>query len=265
MLKKLKAPKYTDSEIKRFLESEVHREGILSKKELEILERVMIINRPFRIIKLKMSEIGSNSNLELESSSLIDEDLAASIPDTNHLFLLWRPRLMALLDHHTEEIEEVDPYPGNEGAVRRIVDAMLSLRFQAQEEDDELRPQIRSLQADPLTTIAFVVPRSPGGIRREEKILEERKEGHSYILASSLVTNCKPRNLIKHADIGERIYVETIVAEYRHLENNSTRLLFLETPGSSSLKEAKKAAGALTRICEIYSDCKSNFQDSFLM
>jgi hypothetical protein len=265
IVKKLKAPAYTDEEINAFLLSEIQREGTFSKKDVEVLERVMVLNRPFRKISLKLRDIGSSSSVEKESASLVDEDLAGSIPDTNHLFLLWRPRLATLLDQQTEEIDEADPYPGNEVVVKEIIDDLLSLRWQAQEEDEEMRRKIRSLQADPLTTIAFVVPRSPGGIRREEKILNERKEGHSYVLASSLVTNCKPGNVIHAAEVGERIYVETVVAEFRHLEKDTTRLLFLETSGSSSLKEAKKAATALTRICQLYSDCKSSFQDSFSM
>ncbi|MFW9769598.1 MAG: hypothetical protein ACFFF9_14570 [Candidatus Thorarchaeota archaeon] len=265
MLKKLKTPPYTGEEIITFLESEIHREGVFSKKDVEFLERVMTIQRPFRMVRLKLSGYGSDSGVEDESASAIDEDLAGSIPDTDHQFLLWRPRLTALLNQHIEEFDEVDPYPGNEKSVKRVLDQMLSLRLQAQEDDEELRPMIRSLQSDPLTSIAFVVPRSPGGIRREEKILAERKEGHSYILASSLVTNSKPAQIIHSAEVGERIYVETVVAEYRHLGDNSTRLMFLETAGSSSLGEAKKAAGALTRICQLYSDCKSSFQDSFSM
>jgi hypothetical protein len=265
MLKRLKAPEYTNDEINRFLESEIQREGLLSKRAVESLERVMILNRPFRIVRLKMSEIGSDSGVVMESSSLVDEDLAGSIPDTNHVFLLWRPRLASLLDKQIEMVDIPDPYPGKEKAAKGIVDEMLSLRLQAQEEDEEFKQKIRSLQADPLTTIAFVVPRSPGGIKREQKILDERKEGHSYIFASSLVTNCKPGHIIQSAQIGERVYVETVVAEYRNLEDSSRRLLFLETSGSSSLREAKKSAGALTRICQLYSECKVWFQDSFSM
>lgn len=264
-MKKFKARDYTDDVINKFLESKIQQEGLLSKRVLESLERVTVLYRPFRRITLKMDGVDSNSGLGKTSSSLIDEDFAGSITDPDHMFLLWRPRLANLFEEDIYEDEKIDQYPGNEEAVQGVLDELVRLRWKGQEQDEELRPQLRSLQADPLSTIAFIVPRSPGGIRREDKILEERKGSHAYVIAASLVTNCKPRDVILKAEIGERVYVETIVAEYRKIENDETRLLLLETPGTSSLRDAQKSGMAITRICKLYKTCYKHIQDSFLM
>ena len=262
-MKKLKAREYTDDVVNEFLESEIQKEGLLNKRALESFERYMVLNRPFRRITLTIDRSVSDSGLEKTSSSLIDEDFAGLITDTDHMFLLWRPLLTKLLKEGINEDEEIDQYPGNEKAVREVLDELIRLRWRGQERDEDLRPKLRSLQADPLSAIAFIVPRSPGGIRREEKLLGELGDSHAYVLASSLVTNSYPRDVILSCEIGERVYMETIVAEYRNIKNNAIRLLLLETPGTHSLREAKKRAGALNRICQLYEACYNRIRDSF--
>ncbi len=194
---------------------------------------------------------------------MIDEVLTGSITDPDHRFLLWRPRLVNLNEESfTEEMEE-NQYSGLEESVQEVVDEMVQLRLKGQEKDDEMRLKIRSLQADPLSSIAFIVPRLPGGIRREEKLLDERKWSHAYVIASSLVSNCSPKEVILSAELGTRVYVETVVAEYRKIENDETRLLIIETPGTSTLRDAQKAGSALTRICQLYKTCFDRIQDSY--
>ncbi|MHA2024806.1 MAG: hypothetical protein ACW98U_02800 [Candidatus Thorarchaeota archaeon] len=260
-MKKFKTSEYTDYQINEFLESEIKTEGLLAKRNVELLERVSILYRPFRHIILRIT--GTVPGSEKTTSSLIDEDFAGFINDPDHKFLLWRPRLASIYEESIVEDEEPDEYPGNVKAVQEILDELVSLRWKAQEEDDELRPKLRSLQADPLSTIALIVPRSPGGLRREEEILEKRKGTHAYVLASSLVTNCSPRDIILSAEIGERAYVETIAAEYRDIESNTTRVLILETPGTKSFLDAKKAARASVRICQLYDSCYEKILESF--
>jgi hypothetical protein len=264
-VKKFKVRDYTDDVVNRFLESEIQKEGLLNKRALESFERYMVLNRPFRRITLTIDGLGSDSSLGKTSIALIDEDFAGLITDTDHMFLLWRPRLVELLKEGINDDEEIDQYPGNEKAVQEVLDELIRLRWRGQERDEDLKPKLRSLQADPLSAIAFIVPRSPGGIRREEKLLGELGDSHAYVLASSLVTNSSPRDVILSCEIGERVYVETIVAEYRNIESNATRLLLLETPGTSSLREAKKKAGALMRICQLYESCYNRIHERFLM
>ncbi|MFW9805534.1 MAG: hypothetical protein ACFFFK_02235, partial [Candidatus Thorarchaeota archaeon] len=165
---------------------------------------------------------------------------------------LWRPRLASFdIEDVNEDIVEID----NTESIQQVVDDLILHRWNGQELDDELRPKLRSLQADPLTTITLIVPRSPYGLKREEKILAERSEIHSYVIASSLVTNCSTKDIILSSEIENRVYVETVSAEFRNLLDNSSRMLFLEIPGSDSLQDAQKSGKALTRICELYPDC----------
>ena len=262
-MKKVKARDYTDDVINDFLESEVQKEGLLKRRPLESFERFIVLNRPFRPITLTLDGVDSDSGLGKTASSLIDEDFAGLITDTDHMFLLWRPRLAKLFGGSVNKEEEIDQYRDNKKAIQDVLDELIRLRWKGQERDEELRPKLRSLQADPLSAIAFIVPRSPGGIRREEKLLTELGDSHAYVLASSLVTNCSPRDIIISCEIGERVYVETVVAEYLNVENNTTRLSFLETSGTKSLREANKAAGALLRICQLYESCKRKIEQSF--
>ncbi|MFW9810571.1 MAG: hypothetical protein ACFFE6_14430 [Candidatus Thorarchaeota archaeon] len=262
-MKKLKGPSYTDKQINDFLISETCSEGLIKKTALEKLERVMILYRPFRIVSLVVSGLESNADHRKTTHSLIDEDFAGNFTDENHMFLLWRPRLANLIEETVEDDGDLDQYPGNEVAVKDVLDELLLLRWKGQEENEELRSKLRSLQVDPISSIAFVVPRSPGGIRREEEILEKRKATYAYVVASSLVVNCTPKEIVVSAEVGERVYIETIVAEFRNLENDSARLLLLETPGTTSLSEAKKAAGALNRLCQLYEKCFKRVQESF--
>ena len=262
-MKEVKARDYADDVFIKFLESEIEKEGLVKRRALESFERFIVLNRPFRNITLTLNGVKSDSGLGKTTNSLIDEDFAEFVTDTDHMFLLWRPRLAKLVTEGISEDEKIDQNTGNEKAVQAVLDELIRLRWIGQEKDDELRPKLRSLQADPLSAIAFVVPRSPGGIRREEKILEELRDSHAYVLASSLVTNCSPRDIILSYEIGERVYVETIVAEYRNIESDTKRLLLLETSGTKSLPEARKAAGAITRICQLYESCFSQIEQSF--
>ncbi|MHA2178196.1 MAG: hypothetical protein ACXAAK_07580 [Candidatus Thorarchaeota archaeon] len=254
-MKTIKGPEYSDGVINRFLESEINQEGLLSKRNLESLERVHVYGRPFRQITLV-----SNSKT---SYSLIDEDFAGMIDDSDHQFLLWRPRIADLNEESFKVDDKIDPYSGNEDAVNKVLNDHLQQRWEGQEQDEELRGELRTLQADPLSSIAFIVPRSPGGLRREEKLLDQRKTSHAFVLASSLVTNSSPKSVIHSTEIGARVYIETIVAEYRNLDNDETRLLLLETSGTSSLKDAQKAGVALTRICHLYKQCYDRIVESF--
>ena len=92
-------------------------------------------------------------------------------------------------------------------------------------------------------------------------MLDERKWSHAYVMASSLVSNCSPKDVVLSAELGTRVHIETVVAEYRKIENGETRLLLLETPGTLTLRDAQKAGSAITRICQLYKTCSDRIQD----
>ncbi len=252
-MKVFEAPVYSNKELTKFFEGQKLKEGVINKKSLETLEEVRIVHRPFR--KITWSLEAPTGSADKKSVSFIDERLCSQIDDSDHRFLLWRPRYATLKITETEESEIEQPETEDLDSVKKVVDDLMLHRWNGQELDDELRPKLRSLQADPLTSIALIVPRSPYGLKREETILVERKEVHSFVLASSLVTNSDSKDIMVSADIGEWVFVETAMANYRHMKDDSSRLLFLETPGSGSLRDALKSGRALARICDLYPDC----------
>jgi hypothetical protein len=257
-VKVFEAPEYSKDELTKFFEREIKKEGLLSKKKLETLDSVQVIHRPFRRIKFELDTTTGPKT----SVSFIDEQLSSSISDGDHRFLLWRPRLA---DYGISDSEVASQEGDNTDAINEVVDELILHRWNGQELDDELRPKLRSLQADPLTTIAFIIPRSPHGLKREETILAERTEIHSFVVASSLVTNSSPKDIMISAEIGEQVHVKTIVAEFRNVATNGTRLLCLETPGRGSLQDAKKSGKALTRISELYPECREIIVQSYVL
>ncbi|MFX1482341.1 MAG: hypothetical protein ACFFCP_04045 [Promethearchaeota archaeon] len=235
----------------------------MSRRKVETLDRVLVLYRPFRRITFTMSTNDTSTGVTKTSTSLIDEDFASISKDPDHMLLLWRPRMASLIES-VEENDKPDPYPGNQEAVNRVIDELVQLRQRGQEEDDELRPHLRSLQADPLSSVSFLIPRSPGGIRREEEILENRRETHAYVLAASLVTNSALNDRIESKEIGERIFIETIVAEFKDLKSGKSRIVLIETPGSKTMNEAEKTSSALNRLCSLYDECYNRILDSFI-
>ncbi|TFH03324.1 MAG: hypothetical protein E4H14_16860 [Candidatus Thorarchaeota archaeon] len=256
-MKVFETPDYSHEELTKYFEGQIKTEGIISKRNLETFEGIRDFYRPFRKITMIM-ESPLNSEEKI-STSYVDEQLSSIINDSSHRFLLWRPRYanLSVLDADSS-IGEYSMSDNSE-AVKRMVDDMILQRWNGQELDEELRPKLRDLQADPLSAIALIIPRSPHGLRREETILAERKETHAYVLASSLVTNCSSKDIMVSAEIGERVSVRTILAEYHDISNDNKRLLFLETPGSDSLRDAQKSGYALTRIYDLYPDGKYSF------
>jgi len=252
-VKVFEAPDYNIEALTKYLEGQIRKEGIIKKRNLETLEDIRVVLRPFRRI---IWELESASESERKRSiSYIDEQLSSSISDSDHRFLLWRPRYsdLGLVEKDTSEVcySRID----NTEAVEKVVEDLIFHRWNGQTLDAELRPKLRSLQADPLSAIALIIPRSPYGLKREETILAERKEIHSFVLASSLVTNCSPKDIMVSAEVSERVFVKTFTAVFRDGSHDTVRLLHLETPGSASLRDAQKSGLALTRLCKLYPEC----------
>jgi len=220
------------------------------------LEKYQVVYRPFKRVTLNMT--GKRSNDTMQKDSLIDAELAPLIQDDDHRMLLWRPRYSSSStiideDFHEPEIDSV--------AVQSVIDDMMEKRWYAQEYDDEMKPKLRRLQADPLSTISIILPRTPGGLKKEQALIEDRKTWHAYIFATSLVTNCSPKNIITSSDIGSTVLVETIIATYQE-DDESKQILALETPNTRSFKDTIKAGKALTRLCELYVECRDIVSNS---
>ena len=250
----LKADWLNKVDLEEILQKKAKTTGLLTKKPIETLESYKVVYRPFKRVTLNITglRVGDTS----KTVSLIDEELAPLIQDSDHRLLLWRPNYSNLRTIADDTIELDKELDSNEDSLQGIIDDMMEERWTSQELDEEMRPKLRRLQADPLTTISIILPRFPGGLRKEQLILEERKASHAYILATSLVTNCSPRDIITSVDISERVFIETIIAIYRAIDGTS-RLLLLESPGTNSLNGAVKAGMALTRLCKLYGNCRN--------
>ncbi len=232
------------------LQKQAKSTGFRSKNPIEKLESYRVALRPFRKIILNVTK--SQSDESFQAYSLFDEELFPYVTDDSHQMLLWRPtRSEAKCTSEDMDFESsID-----KEALQNIIDEILEKRWQFQEHNEELRPKLKRLQLDPLAAVTFLVPRTPGGIRKEQAIIDDRKESHAYVLATSLLTNTSPKDIITSADIGDLVLIETIIAEYKAEDGNS-RLLALETPGTKSFTEAIKAGKALTRLCELYGECR---------
>jgi len=259
-LKVFEALEYTTDELKEFFEKQIRREGILKRRDLEVLDDIQLVQRPFRKILWKLENPSGSE--EKVRCSFIDEELASMIRDSDHRFLLWRPRYAILQINESEDSVDI-PSIDNADAVQEVVDELVLLRWKGQELDDELKPRLRNIQADPLSAIALIVPRTPYGLKREAKILEERRDIHSFLIASSLVMNCSPKDIVTSVNIGERVFVKTIIVKFREFSNEMSRMLYLETPGASSLRDAQKSGLALKRICDLYPDYGELMEKSF--
>lgn len=249
----LKANWLNKVDLEELLQKKAKTKGLLTKKPIETLERYEVVYRSFRRVTLNITGLGIGDTSQ--TVSLIDEELAPLIQDSDHRILLWRPKYSNLRTVVNESIELEKEFDSNEDSLQTIIDDMMEERWTSQELDEEMRPKLRRLQADPLTTISIILPRSPGGLRKEQVLIDERKASHAYILATSLVTNCSPKDIITSANVGERVLVETIIAIYRANEGTS-RMLAMESPGTNSLNEAVKSGKALTRLCILYGDCR---------
>ena len=251
-MKVFETPNFADDTVTRFFEGKIQTSGVFKRTPLERLESVRTTYRPFRKVVFKLE--GTMGSEVKTATSFADEQLSSQIKDDDHRFLLWRPLYASLKFLEEPEKEVNESIIDQSKYTQEIVNTLLLHRWNSQELDDELAPKLRSLQADPLVSVAFIIPRSPYGLKHEQRILSKRAEVHSFVLASSLIANCAPKDIIVSGEVCEQVFVKTIIAEYRNVSSDNLRILILETPGSNLLREALRSGQALTRICELYPD-----------
>lgn len=236
--------------VESFLQSRVRHEGLIRRKPMEELTRFEILWRPFREVLFKV--VNMTGEPESPSISLVDESLGRIVKETDHRMLLWRPKYSQVPLRQIEQADDVMVDKNSQTSVESVIDEIITKRKESQEFDDEIGPELRRAQADPIGTIALIVPRSPGGVRREKKMLEDRSPSHAYVLASSLVTNTSPKDIITSATLGRLAYVHTVIVEYESLDDGCMRHVALEAANASTLTEAEVSGKPLTRLCELY-------------
>ncbi|TFF91935.1 hypothetical protein EU546_08020 [Candidatus Thorarchaeota archaeon] len=246
--------------LQAFLQSRVRTEGIVRRRPLEELGRYLTVWRPFREVKLGLADI--RGKRLTPAVTFIDENLGAKVVDPNHRMLLWRPRYSGISTKETDHDDEAVMADDIPPSVSSVVDELTEKRRESQEFDEEIGPELRKAQADPIGTIALIVPRPPAGVRREREMLEERSPLHAYLLASSLVTNTNPRDIIKSVQIGRRVFAHTVIAKYRRIAVDEVRYLSLEAANASSLREAEVSGRPLTRLLDLYPIAGSLLKES---
>ncbi|TFG33312.1 hypothetical protein EU527_08410 [Candidatus Thorarchaeota archaeon] len=252
-MKETKPDKMNSTDLEMFLEEQIKSEGILKKRPIEILESYKTIRRPFRKITLHTTEI--STDYQKKAYSFIDENLAILVQNQDQRMLLWRPNYARLESDTLNGMLIEDESQSAHEDIQRIIDDILELRWNIQLLDDEMKPKLKRIQADPLSAIAFILPRAPTSRKHEQKLLEKTRGSNAFILATSLVTNTSQKEIIISADVGKRVLVSTAIANYRG-NDDSQRMLALEFPKPCTLYEAMKNGSALTRLCTINSDCR---------
>ena len=227
--------------------------GFLSKKPIETLIDYRVVYRPFRRVTIETESSAANEHRQVQT--LIDEEMAPLVADQDHRMLLWRPRYSDIDTVEHDDTEDTKGFIASDAELQQVVDDMLARRCACQALDEEYRPKLKRLQADPLSALSIVLPRRVGSLKREQTLIDERKESHAYILASSLITNSSPQDILVSSTLGERVFVETLIACYETAETLK-RLLVFETPNASSFDESMKAGKALTRLCDICNECR---------
>jgi hypothetical protein len=196
-----------------------------------------------------------------DHSSLLDEQLAGVVTDPNEQLLLWRPQYVSLLQiSNSDDAKAAQKRINPDEALQSTVDTFIKKRQMSQLTLSDINPALRKVQSGIITAFGAFIPRTPARRHQERELVEDRKAAQSFLLASSLLSNCPEDYLIHQGILEEQIGVETFVAKYTHKDTQSQRLLVLETAGARSLEEAQKNGQALSRLCLLNSTCRNLLQ-----
>ncbi|NHJ13480.1 MAG: hypothetical protein EAX95_07370 [Candidatus Thorarchaeota archaeon] len=231
-----------------FLEGKIRTKGILKKEPIEELRISSFYWRPFRIVEWITSE-GQGSN-----ASVVDESLAIPELESNEDLLLWRPNYASIAATKGDGLKEE---ASDSDGLLQLIQNLVQKRLDAQERLAELEPEVRRIQADRRAAAGVLLPRTPGGLRKDAAVMERRQPDHGLLLATSIVMNVPNSVMVKDFTLGERVYVGTVSAVFIDNESSEERDLHLESPGAASLSAALKNASGLTRICSINGNCRA--------
>ncbi|MHA1902652.1 MAG: hypothetical protein ACW99V_03320 [Candidatus Thorarchaeota archaeon] len=253
------------NDVEPFFLKKRKRKGILQKQNLEEVRVFEPIWRPFRFIHFSATLI--EKERPIKAVSLIDETIAQIAKKDESQFLLWRPRYYEIEATDLPEVEPINAIDELDNQkTQKFFDDFVSQRTRYQNEIYDIERDLREIQRDPRSAASFLIPRNPMTTRKEEKLVVESKSKRSFIIASSLVTNC-PRNYwIDNCSLGERVYIQTFMANYEDIETRENRYLFIENTSKNTLSKSLQFGKILTRLCESdpdYLDKMKNTFDSF--
>ncbi|MFX1330847.1 MAG: hypothetical protein ACFE9W_04800 [Promethearchaeota archaeon] len=238
--------------VSAFMQQQVRRKGVLRRELAEEIVNFPPLLRPFREVIWYLKEDATDCR------SLIDESISNVSLTPDQQLLLWRPRYA-----HFSWIEDEQSTHSTansdleDSCVQALVDDLIARRMTAQRNLDDSEDEVRKSQADKRAALSFLIPRLPDSIRRQEDMEEGRRPSQGILVASSLVMDCPQDSRIIRGKLGSRFWVHTTMTEFRNLETQSRRLVFLESPTTGSLREAVSFGRALTRLCQLNEDAMS--------
>ena len=139
----------------------------------------------------------------------------------------------------------------DDSLLQATINDLIDRRLAAQQELDESEDDIKRVHADRRAAVAFLIPRRPSSIKKQEELEDERRSSHGIHLATSMIMNCPRGSIVSKGTLGRRFWVPTVMTEFRNLETRRSRLVFLESPDAASLENAVNSGRALTRLCQL--------------
>jgi len=259
----LPGPQFDIKDVISFLLKRIRHHGFIRRQPLESLTVHPLVWRPFLRVRWRCTS--SKPPYIQTRYSLLDEQSAALVSEFNERLLLWRPRIATLepVKNSVEPTCSLEETIVKKNKLQAVIDDLIQQRTAAQQSIGQINPNLRRLQADPLSALRSVLPRQLIRGRREQELAEQYQKTHSIVLATSIVTNCAQEDSIEQGVLEERVAIGTMMAEYRDLETNALRIIFLETANVKSLTEALFAGRALTRLCQLNSNCQKMIRTIF--
>jgi len=244
-------PEFIDEALHSFAEARMRRKGILRREPREIFQIGKILMRSFRRVEF----FDSDSNLI--STSLIDDEFTSLVNSIEETILLWRPRYVdLLLEDVAFGFSESKTYNEKLESLQAIVNDFLGVRKTAQNNLLELKDEIADIQNNWRSTASLLLPRSPSTLMKQEEVAKAKRHSDGIIRATSLVMNCSDSSSVEYAVLGESALVETTLIEFHDLEKESDRIVALENPSAESIDDALSKGRALTRLLEINGKCR---------
>ena len=237
----------SESRITQFFTKHLQSSGFLRSRPLETVKILPFTWRPFRRIRWEcVTDKGVTTK---PCFSYLDERGISNITEPIERLLLWRPNYTKL-EPELLTRENTENLPDREDitALNHFISLVVEEWKTAQTMVTSLTPEIRETQSSILTAFGAFVPRTPARRYRERELVDDRKSHQAMLRALSMVLNCPEHYSIEQGIVEDRVGVGTFIAEYTHLENQSTRFIALETAGAQNLTEAQKNGRALTRL-----------------
>jgi hypothetical protein len=175
------------------------------------------------------------------------------VEETEQL-LLWRPRYAEVPSIPIQTTSDIPSLP-SVSYIQEFVEREMESRNSRIDASSELREELQDRQPLHRSTMSLILPRSPSSLREQEAINRRKREADSWLKAKSLLMNLKLTDQPSYVEIGERIFVNTVVLYYQSLSFDNERITVLENPLSNSLEDAEVSGRALTRLAFLNKQC----------